>query len=72
MLLCLNILTFRRSAIFHTLLKAQKLVVIALTTTIIEGLTLHGGHIEEITLEEATAGPLFLLKTTDLGDFCCV
>lgn len=67
-----RLLTFRRSAIFHTFLKVLKVVFIALAATISERFTQHGGHIEEITLEEASTEPLFLRKTTDLGDFCGV
>lgn len=41
---------------------------IALAASVIKGLTLHGGHIEEIAAKEATAGSLIFRKPADLWD----
>lgn len=42
---------------------------IALAATVGEGFTLHGGHIEEVTVKEAPAGSLISRKPADLGNF---
>ena len=60
--------TFPRPAVLHAGLRIIEAVVVSLTSPIIEGLALHGGHVEVVALKERSARALLLLKPADLGN----
>lgn len=43
-------------------------IVVALTAAVIERLTLHGGHVEEVAVEKGPAGSFLFRKPADLGN----
>lgn len=61
-------LTFFGAAVLHTRGVVLEAIEVPLAATVIEGLTLHGGHVEEVAGEEATTGSLLFRKPADLGD----
>lgn len=40
-----------------------------MAAAVVEGLTLHGGHVEEVLPEHGTAGTHLFGESADLGDF---
>lgn len=57
------------TAVLHARSEVLEAVGVPLASPVIEGLTLHGGHVEEVTGEEGTARSLVSRKPADLGDF---
>lgn len=56
------------TAVLHARGQVLEAIGIPLAATIVKGLTLHGGHVEEVAPEEPAAGSLLLGKPTDLGN----
>lgn len=64
------ILTFSWTAVLHARGEVLEAIRIALAATVGKGLTLHGGHVEEVAVEEGTTGSLLFRKPADLGNLC--
>lgn len=62
------LLTFLWTAVLLARGEVLEAVGIALAATIVEGLTLHGGHVEEVAQVEGAARSLLLGKPADLGN----
>ncbi len=63
------ILTFSWTAVLHARGEVLEAIGVALAAPVVEGLTLHGGHVEEVAGKEGTAGSLLFRKSADLGNF---
>lgn len=62
------ILTFSGTAVLHARGEVLEAIRIALAAPVVKGLTLHGGHVEEVAAKEGTAGSLLFRKPADLRD----
>lgn len=56
------------TAVVHARGEVLEAVGVPMAASIIKGLTLHGGHIEEEAGQEGTAGTLLFRKPADLGN----
>lgn len=56
------------STVLHARHLVLEAVLVALTAAVDKLLTLHGGHVEEVTPENGPAMTLLLLEPADLGD----
>lgn len=65
-----SVLTFLWAAVLHARVEVIEVVGIARAAAEREGLTLHGGHVEEVAGKEAPAGPLVSGEPADLGNLC--
>lgn len=61
-------LTFFWAAVLCAWGEVLEAIGVALAATVIKGLTLHGGHVEEVAVKQAAAGSLLFGKPTDLGN----
>lgn len=62
------LLTFPWTAVLHARVEILEAVGVPLAAAVVEGLTLHAGHVEEVATEEGTAGSLLFRKPADLGN----
>lgn len=62
------ILTFLWTAVLLARAEVLEAIQIALAATVTKGLTLHGGHVEEVAMKQTTAGSLVFRKPADLGN----
>lgn len=63
-------LTLLWATVLSAASQVLKAVGVALAAAIVEGLTLHAGHIEEVGAEQGSAGTFVLGEPAHLGDFC--
>lgn len=62
------VLTFSWTAVLLAGGEVWEAVGIALAAAVVEGLTPHAGHVEEVAAKEGAAGSLLFGKPADLGN----
>lgn len=65
-----TVLTFLWAAVLHAGVEVIEVVGVARAAAEREGLTLHGGHVEEVAVKEAPAGSLVSAEPADLRNLC--
>lgn len=64
------VLTFLRAAVLAAGGQVLEAVGVAQAAAVVEGLALHGSHVEEVLPVQGTARTHLLGESADLGDFC--
>lgn len=63
------VLTFLGAAVLFAGGQVLEAVGVAEAAAVVKGLTLHGGHVEEVLPQQGTTRTHLLRESADLGDF---